>query len=84
MSDLAENFMVRFISIVKKKDGIFAKYKVKGIKGGTSFVTTIDVDLNAADMDPSHTLEKIIEDCAHIAVRETKKSDLQFEGMIAN
>lgn len=84
MSDLAENFLVRFISIVKKKDGIFAKFKVKGIKGGTSFVTTIDVDLNAADVDPSHTLEKIIEDCAHIAVRESKKSDLQFEGMVAN
>lgn len=84
MSDLAENFMVRFISIVKKKDGMFANFKVKGMKGGTSFVTTINVDLNAADVDPSHTLEKIIEDCAHIAVRESKKSDLQFEGMIAN
>ncbi len=84
MSDLAENYIVRFISIVKKKDGMFANYKVKGIKGGTTFITTINVDLNAAEVDPSHTLEKIIEDCALIAVRESKKSDLQFEGMVVN
>ncbi|MBA3238689.1 MAG: hypothetical protein H0T62_10145 [Parachlamydiaceae bacterium] len=84
MADLAENYIVRFINIAKKKDGMFANYKVKGIKGGTTFSTSICVDLNAADMDPSHTLEQIIEQCAQMAVREFKKSELQFEGMIAN
>ncbi len=84
MSNLAENYMVRFISITKKKDGMFANYRVKGIKGGTTFSTSISVDISAAEVDPSNTLEKIIEDCAHMAVREFKKSDLQFEGMVAN
>jgi hypothetical protein len=84
MTDLAENYIVRFINIAKKKDGMFANYKVKGMKGGTTFSTSIAVDLSAAEMDPSHTLEKIIEECANMAVREFKKSDLQFEGMVAN
>jgi hypothetical protein len=84
MSNLAENYLVRFISISKKKDGMFANYRVKGIKGGTTFSTSIAVDIAAAEVDPSDTLEKIIEDCAHLAVREFKKSDLQFEGMVAN
>lgn len=84
MSSLAENYIVRFISITKKKDGMFANFKVKGIKGGTTFSTSIAVDLSAAEMDPSHTLGDIIEQCANMAVREFKKSELQFEGMIAN
>ena len=84
MSNLAENYIVRFISISKKKDGMFANYRVKGIKGGTTFSTTMSVDISAAEVDPSDTLEKIIEDCARLAVRESKKSDLQFEGMVAN
>lgn len=84
MTDLSENYIVRFISIAKKKDGMFANFKVKGMKGGATFNTSISIDLNAAEMDPSHTLEKIIEECAHMAVREFKKSDLQFEGMVAN
>jgi len=84
MTDLAENYLVRFINISKKKDGMFANFKVKGMKGGTTFSTSISVDLSAADMDPSHALEKIIEQCARMAVREFKKSDLQFEGMSVN
>lgn len=84
MTDLAENYIVRFINIAKKKDGMFANFKVKGMKGGTTFNTAICVDLSAAEVDPSFPLEKIIEDCAHMAVREFKKSELQFEGMIAN
>ena len=32
MADLAENNIVRFINITKKKDGMFANFKVKGIK----------------------------------------------------
>lgn len=76
--------MVRFISISKKKDGMFANYRVKGIRGGTTFSTSITVDISAAEVDPSDAMEKIISECARIAVREVKKSDLQFEGMIAN
>ncbi len=80
--NIAENNLVRFISITKKKDGMFANFRVKGIKGGATFSSSISVDMNQANVDASHSLEKIIAECARIAVRmsETK---LQFEGLIA-
>lgn len=81
MTNLAENNLIRFINISKKKDGIFANFKAKGIRGGTVFTASISVDLAAAEVDPADSLEKIIEECARIAVREVKKSELQFEGI---
>lgn len=83
MKNIAENNLVRFINITKKKDGIFANFKVKGIKGGTSFSASISVDISAAEVDPADPLEKIIEECARMAVREFKKSEFQFEGLAA-
>ena len=61
---------------------MFANYKVKGIKGGASFSSSISVDISQVEVDPSDSLEKIIEECARVAVRlsETK---LQFEGLVA-
>lgn len=50
---------------------------------GTSFNASISVDLSAAEVDPADSLEKIIEHCARMAVREFKKSELQFEGLAA-
>lgn len=81
MKNLAENFVVRFITISRKKEGMFANFKVKGIKGGTSMTASIAVDIMEAAVDPTDPLEKIIEECARIAVRELKKSEFQFEGM---
>ncbi len=80
--DLAENNVVRFISITKKKDGLFANFRVKGMKGGATFSSSISVDLGQANVDASATLEEIIASCAKIAVRmfETK---LQFEGLVS-
>lgn len=83
MKNIAENNLIRFINITKKKDGLFANFKVKGLKGGTSFSASISVDLAAAEVDPSDTLEKIIEHCARMAVKEFKKSEMQFEGVTA-
>lgn len=83
MADLAHNNLIRFINIAKKKDGIFANFKVKGIRGGTSFSASINVDISAAEVDPGDSLEKIIEECARMAAREFKKSELQFEGLPA-
>lgn len=80
---LEENNLIRFTKITKKKDGMFANFKAKGIKGGTSFTATINVDLTAAEVDPGDSLEKIIEECARIAERDIKKSNLQFEGLAA-
>ncbi len=83
MKDISENNLIRFINITKKKDGMFVNFKAKGIRGGTSFSATVSVLISAADVDPADSLEKIIEQSARIAVREFKKSELQFEGIQA-
>lgn len=84
MKNIAENNLIRFINISKKKDGIFANFKVKGIRGGTSFSASISVDVSAVEIDISEdNLEKIIEECARVAVKEFKKAEFQFEGMTA-
>ena len=82
MKNLAENNLVRFINISKKKDSLFANYRVKGVRGGVMFSASIAVDIAAAEVDPaSDSLEKIIEECARIAVKEFKKTELHFEGL---
>ncbi len=77
------NNLIRFTKITKKKDGMFANFTAKGVKGGTAFTANIAVDLLAAEVDPGDSLEKIIEECARIAERDVKKSNLQFEGLQA-
>lgn len=80
MKNISENNLIRFINVTKKKGGIFVNFKAVGIKGGTSFRASISVDMAAAEVDPADPLEKIIEHCAKMAVREFK-TDLQFEGI---
>ncbi|HEY4832235.1 MAG TPA: hypothetical protein VIH61_06725 [Waddliaceae bacterium] len=81
MKNGSENNLIRFTKISKSKQGLFANFKAKGIKGGTAFTASITVDLAAAEVDPGDSLEKIIEECARMAERDIKKSDLQFEGL---
>ena len=81
MKNIGENNLIRFINISKKKEGLFANFKVKGLKGGTSFNASISVDISAAEVDAADSLEKIIEECARMASREYKKSEFQFEGL---
>src|SRR6478609_1866746 len=66
MKDLAHNNLVRFKNISKKKEGIYANFKVKGIRGGTTFSASIVVDIDAAEVHAGDPLEKIIEECARI------------------
>lgn len=82
MKNIAENNLIRFINISKKKNGLFANFKAKGIRGGTVFTASVSVDLGTVDVDVSNdTFEKIIGECANIAVKEFKKTELQFEGL---
>ncbi len=82
MKNLAENNLVRFINVTRRKDGLFANFKVKGIRGGMAFSASIQVDLSSCNIDPAQdSLEKIIEECAKIAIREFKKSEFSFEGL---
>lgn len=82
VDSIAENNLIRFINITRKKHGLFANFKVKGIRGGMSFSASVAIDISACDVDPAgDSLEKIIEECAKIAVRELKRTEFQFEGI---
>ena len=50
MKDLAENNLIRFKNISKKKEAIFANFKVKGVRGGVNFSASITVDISAAEV----------------------------------
>lgn len=81
MEDLSENNLIRFKNITRKKDAIFANFKVKGLRGGVNFNASISVDISAAEVHPGDILEKIIEECALIGVKEFKKAEFQYEGV---
>ena len=83
MNDLAENNMIRFKNLSKKKETMYANFKVKGIRGGVNFTASISVDISAAEVHPGDVLEKIIEECALIVVKEFKRAEFQFEGITA-
>lgn len=83
MKNLAENNLIRFINLTRKRDGIFANFRAKGVRGGAVFSASISVDIAAANVDPGDPLEKIIESCAKMAVDEFQRSELQFEGLSA-
>lgn len=81
MEDLTENNLIRFKNITKKKDTMHANFKVKGLRAGVNFTASISVDISAAEVHPGDVLEKIIEECARIGVKEFKKAEFQFEGI---
>ena len=81
MDDLTENNLIRFKNISRKKDSIFANFKVKGLRAGVNFSATIQVDFSAAEVHPGDVLEKIIEECARIGIKEFKNAEFQFEGL---
>jgi hypothetical protein len=83
VKNLEENGLIKFTKLSKQKEGIFANFKAKGIKGGTTFTATMSIDISQAEVDPADPLEKIIEECARIAVKDFKRSELQFEGIVA-
>ena len=81
MEDLAENNLIRFKNISRKKNAIFANFKVKGLRAGVNFSASISVDISAAEVHPGDVLEKIIEECARIGVAQFKAADFQYEGL---
>lgn len=80
MKNLAENNVIRFVNITKKKDGLFVNFKVRGIRAGTLFSASISVDVSAAELNTTDPLDKIIEECARIGLREFKKAEFEFIG----
>lgn len=79
--NIAENNVIHFKNISKKKDGIFANFKVKALHNGVAISASISVDITALDLDPNQdTMEKIIEECAKLGMKELKKVDFEFAG----
>lgn len=83
LKDLAENNVIRFTNVTRKKNALFANFKVKGLRNGVVFSASIAVDITALDLNPADPLEKIVEECARLGVKEFKKADFQFEGISA-
>ena len=83
MKDLAENNVIRFTNISRKKDALFANFRVKGLKNGVVFSASISVDISALELHPGDALEKIVEECAKHGIKEFKKAEIQFEGVAA-
>lgn len=83
MKNLAENNLIRFTNITRKKDSIMANFRVKGLRNGVVFTASISVDISALELHPGDSLEKIVEECARHGIKEFKKSEIQFEGLAA-
>ena len=83
MTTLVENFLIRFINVTKKKEGMFANFKLKGIKGGVFLSASIAVDLASVNVDPADPLEEIIEACSKAAEKELKRSEFFVETLAA-
>ena len=79
--EIIDNNVIRFIGLKKKKDGLFAHFKVKGTKGGVDYMMTISVDVIAANLDPSDSLERIVEESSKVAVKQIQQADFKFEGV---
>ncbi len=80
MQNLSENNVIQFKNITRKKDAIYANFRVKGLKNGVILSASISVDITALELHPGDALEKIIEECARHGLKEFKKADFQFEG----
>ncbi|MBX9744679.1 MAG: hypothetical protein K2X08_05650 [Chlamydiales bacterium] len=83
MKNLAENNLIRFTNVTRRKGAIFANFKVNGLRNGVVFSASISVDITSLDLNPGDSLEKIVEDCARHGVKEFKKAEFQFEGVEA-
>jgi hypothetical protein len=81
MKDLAENNVVRFKNLQRKKESIYANFKVNGVRKGVLFSASISVDIAALELSAEESLEKIIEECAKNGIKEFKNADFKFEGI---
>jgi hypothetical protein len=84
MENLAENNLIRFKNITKKKESLFANFRVKGIRGGVEYSSSISVDISALELHPGDSLENIIEQCGKKALREFKQTNYQMEDLTSS
>ena len=82
MQDLSENNLIRFTNISRKKGVIYANFKVRGLRNGVVMSASVSVDISALDLDQEDSLEKIIEECSRHGLKEFKKAEFRFEGLV--
>lgn len=68
-----------FQKYYQKKESLYANFKVRGIRGGIEFTTSISVDISSLELHPGDTLEKIIDESGKKALREFRKTEYQIE-----
>ncbi len=56
MKNLAENNLIRFTNITRKKEAIYANFRVKGLRNGVVFSASISVDITDLEIHPGDTL----------------------------
>ena len=83
MKNLAENNLIRFTNVTRKKDALYANFKVKGARNGVIFTASIAVEIAALELHPGNTLEEIIEACARHGLKEFKKAEVQWDKPVA-
>ena len=83
MKDLAENNLIRFVNVTRKKGAIYANFRVKGLRNGVILSATLSIDISALELHQGDSLEKIIENCARHGLKEFKKAEFQFEELSA-
>lgn len=84
MKNIAENHVVRFKNISKKKGALFANFIVRSLRGGVAIASSISVDLSELELHAGDSLEKIIDDCAKKAIAEFKRSEFHLEDLSAD
>lgn len=83
MKNLAENNVIRFKNLSSKKEGIYANFKVKGLRNGVLFTASIAVDIAVLELSSTDSLEKIVKECSKHGLKEFQKSEIQLEPMEA-
>ena len=78
MKDLAENNLIRFKNISKRKEAIYANFKVKRHSWGVNFSASISVDISAAEVHPGDILEKKSSKNAPVSASKNSKSGISI------
>ena len=60
---------------------MYANFIVKGLRAGVNFSASISVDISAAEVHAGDVLEKIIEECARIGVKEFQRLSSNLKGL---
>lgn len=81
MEDLENNNVIRFKNISRKKEGFFAHFQVKAVSNGVTISASLSVDILSHELHLGDVMERIIEECAKIGLKELKKADYTLEGI---